>query len=142
MNRTLWLGAVLVTCVGMAIAGGCGPANPEGRLPISGNVTFQGQPLDQGTIRFTPLEGQSDVGSGAMIQNGSYSLEAHQGLPPGKYRVWISSTEQTGGPVEEMPGMAEEAPKERIPSQYNDQSTLEAEVTAGGDNKFDFDLTE
>lgn len=139
VRRRLWLSAVLVSCLAVTLVAGCAPANPQGRLAVSGNVTFEGQPLDHGTIQFTPIEGEAGVGTGAMIQNGAYSLEAHQGLPPGKYRVRIFSGEQAGGAVEEMPGMSEEAPKERIPAEYNMESNLEADVSAGN-TSFDFNL--
>jgi hypothetical protein len=129
---------VLVACVGVLLAG-CAPSNPQGRLGISGKVTFEGRPLDQGTIQFTPLDSESGVGGGAMIQNGSYIVEAEKGLVPGKYRVRIFSAEGQGGAAEEMPGMAEEAPKERIPANYNMDSALEADVSSGN-TTFDFSL--
>jgi hypothetical protein len=138
MRRVLWLATVFVACVGVLVAG-CGPANPQGRMAISGRVTLEGQPLDQGSIQFTALEGDSGIGSGGVIQNGSYSIETEKGLPPGKYRVRIFSGESAGAPADEMPGESSEAPRERIPAQYNTESTLEIEV-APGKTTFDFNL--
>ncbi len=134
--------AVLLVCwMGIALVGGCGPPNPQGRLAVSGKVTFQGEPLDQGTIQFTPLDRESGVSTGAMIRDGSYRVEAHRGLLPGKYRVRIFSAEaKAEGRVPKAPGMPAAVPKERIPARYNIKSTLEAPVTKDGENEFDFDL--
>jgi hypothetical protein len=137
MRNALWLAMVLAACIGLTIAG-CGGGSPQGRLAISGQVTFEGQPLDQGSIQFTPLDSESGISGGAIIQNGSYTIEAEKGLAPGKYRVRIFSAEASGE-AEEMPGMSEEAPKERIPAQYNVESTLEADVS-GDKTTFDFKL--
>ena len=142
MCKIPWLSRVIVLCVGVALLGGCGPANPRGNLAISGNVTFQGQPLDQGSIEFTSLPGETEARSGAMIQNGSFSIVAHQGLPPGKYRVRIYSSAEAGmTEVPEAPGDSTEVETtERIPAEWNTESEKEIEVTSGGANKFDFDI--
>jgi len=136
MRKLLRLATVLVACAGLMVAG-CGPGNPQGRLAISGKVSFEGQPLDQGSIQFSSVDRTSGIVSGAVIHNGSYSIEAEKGLPPGKYRVRVFSGEGAG--PEEMPGESTEAPKERIPAQYNTESTLEIEVSRGNAT-FDFDL--
>jgi hypothetical protein len=80
-----------------------------------------------------------------MIQDGSYSVPAEKGLPPGKYLVRISSVaEDPSAPVPEMPGMPEDGgvgeAEERIPAEYNTESKQEVTVTSEGPNKFDFDI--
>jgi hypothetical protein len=126
----------------MAALCGCGEANPLGRRAISGTVTFQGQLLDYGAIRFEPTGGENPVEAGAVITQGKYQIAEAQGLPPGSYKVWITAQE-TGPelPAEEAPG---ETPrmvvKDRIPAQYNVQTTLVAEVPATGNAELNFDL--
>jgi hypothetical protein len=131
---------------GLAIAlillSGCGGADPLGRQAISGTVTLNGQPVDNGAIAFEPLDLQKGVGSGANIVGGKYSIPQQQGLTPGKYLVRISSADRSQAePVEEMPG---EAPKmmakERIPAHWNLKSEQQIEVTADGDHVYDFDI--
>ena len=70
-----------------ATLAGCGPENPLGPQALLGQVTLDGQPLEQGNIEFHPLEG--DVQSGGQITGGRYSIPAHEGATPGKYRVAI-----------------------------------------------------
>ena len=46
---------VSLCCVCVLICG-CAKENPLGRQPISGKVTFQGQPLATGSIEFAPTD--------------------------------------------------------------------------------------
>ena len=82
---------------------------------------------------------------------GRFSIDREHGLVPGTYRVTINAaSSQTavpqGPPVE--PGKPPEPgrptrtarPKELVPTKYNAESTLKAEVKKGGPNDFKFDL--
>src|SRR5438552_12289401 len=102
---------------------GCGPAaDPHGRLGLKGTVTFQGQPLDLGSIRFLPLENQ-ELNAGALIRHGKYEVPREQGLLPGTYRVEISAPEQ--GPPPGPPGAdVVEPARDRIPAEFNLDSRL------------------
>ena len=122
------------------VLSGCG--GKESGIPVSGEVTFQGRPLDQGSIEFSPAEGQGTI-SGAPIMNGRYEIPADHGLQPGKYDVRISST--IAPPVREFafeeapPKVAAEA-KQRIPAKYNSKTTLQADLKESGENKFDYHI--
>ncbi len=119
------------------LASGCGKL-PTGNA-INGTVTFRGQPLDQGTIEFSPAAGQGTM-SGGPIKNGQYLLPAEQGLEPGAYTVRIYSRDAGEQlQADEAPGEATGAPTQRIPAEYNTETTLKAEVKAG-ENKFDFNI--
>lgn len=124
-------------CVG-TVAGGCGP-DTGGRVAVSGTVKFRGEPLKQGTIEFTAQDGKSQ--SGGTITEGKFALPAVQGLRVGQYLVRISSVQGGTAPAG-PPGPESMTPqgKDVIPLEYNVKSTLTAEVTKGGPNKFDFDL--
>jgi hypothetical protein len=124
------------------VVSGCGDSDSLGRRAVSGSVTFHGQPLDYGAIRFEPKDQDQGVGGGAVIEAGKYYIDQELGLPPGSYKVWITASGTANeAPVEEAPG---ETPrnlaKERIPPQYNVNTQLVAEVTAAGDTEFNFDL--
>jgi hypothetical protein len=128
----------LLFVVAFALSG-CGGEEHVGNT-ASGTVTFQGKPLEQGTIEFAPAAGQGTF-SGGAITNGTYSLPPTAGLEPGQYTVRISSVE--GGesaPTDQPPGEPIPTGKQIIPAQYNAKSTLTAEIKDGGENKFDFDL--
>ena len=96
-------GQMLCAWAILAGAVGCGPANPLGRIAISGKVTLDGQPLDKGAIELHPIEG--GVQSGDLISGGSYSMSVQQGPTAGKYRVVIYDTYETPPlPPGHMPG--------------------------------------
>ena len=123
----------------LTLAGCGGNSNPLGRLAISGNVSLDGQPLNDGTIQFAPKD-PAGVSSGAVITNGTYSISAEQGLPAGTYIVRISAPE--GGPVDVEPGgdATETYATERIPAEYNTDSQHTVEVKPGEENTFDFPI--
>jgi hypothetical protein len=131
------VGVALLVCLP-----GCSEGNPLGREAIFGKVTLQGQPLDQGQIQFEPEATTGGIFNGAQIDAGAYSLDSADGLPPGKYRVRISSSE--GGAevnAEEAPGESNVAvAKERIPAAFNSASTQTVEVKEGDDNEFNFEI--
>jgi len=135
---TRWMIASLVLVLSAAF--GCGGKDPHGRQALSGTVTFQGQPLDQGIIEFLPSDPGSGFRARAMIRDGKYELPREQGLPAGTYRVLITSAEPdeneapAGPPGLEMPPLG----RERIPAEYNRDSRTTIEVQADGNNKFDF----
>lgn len=137
-RRCLAYGTLLLA---LAVAPGCGSGDSLNRQAVSGTVTLDGQPLDQGTIEFVPTDAQGLL-SGSLITSGNFAVPADKGLPPGKYTVRISSAEATGGPA--APSGADldnsQPAKERIPAKYNSESELTAEVTDGGANTFTFDL--
>lgn len=140
-------------CLGCAVsllvlgAIGCGSGNPLGRKAVSGRVTLDDQPLEQGSISFEPeTKEKGGVRSGATIAAGEYAMTADKGLPPGKYIVRIYASEGAApapgaSPGGELPAPGSQLPgKSLIPPQYNVKSDLVREVTAGGDNRFDFQL--
>ena len=132
----------LVWLILAVVVAGCGRGGP-GRHAASGTVTFKGQNLEKGFITFSPAEQTIGTQGGAEIVNGSYKIAAAEGLLEGKYKVSVSSPE--GGSTVaagENPGDPAEAKPatERIPEKYNAKTELTAEVTAGGENKFDFKL--
>jgi hypothetical protein len=130
----------LFLAVAVLTATGCND-NKLGRLPVSGRVTFEGQPLDLGTIDFRPPPGTGGVGSGAAIRGGQYAIEAKRGLPPGKYEVRIFSSKDDTSPLPEgvEPGGMRPA-IERLPPRFNVETELEITVQTGAENKFDFDI--
>jgi len=101
---------------------------------------LDGQPLEDGTIEFHPLEG--GVQSGALIHGGRYSIPTDKGATPGKYRVQIADTYQTPPlPPGHMPGDdIPKPPKMKVPPQWNSKSQHTIEVKKEGPFKFDFDV--
>jgi hypothetical protein len=139
---SLTLVALLLTAVG------CERRDRYGREALAGTVTFGGQPVDEGSIQFWPTEPGAPWRSGAMIVDGKYQVPREQGLPPGTYRVVISSPgpDSTGPPLtpEQLWKYSRERrltsglAQERIPAAYNSASRVDIEVRAGEENLFDF----
>lgn len=129
---------------------GCGQPNPLGRKEILGEVSFDGSPLETGSIEFSPKD-PNGVSTGTSILNGTYQIEAHQGVPPGQYTVRITSPiDSLANAVEDdevsPPGPVERGPRqpppatERIPADYNVRSDKVVTVTEDGPNRFDFNI--
>ena len=126
--------------LGVLVIAGCGPHTD--RLAISGKVTLNGEPLSGGSIRFTS-QGEKKMSSGAIVNDGQYNIPRAKGLRPGTYRVELNAPNDSVPPVMVRPpggGPGSLAAPERIPPEYNEMSTHTIEVTADGDNQFDFDV--
>src|SRR5262245_43389198 len=140
--RTVRHPSVLLIVLAAAVSG-AGCSDPHGgRVEVYGNVKLVGEPIDDGTIEFKPLDKQ-DTTQGAQIVNGAYKIPRKQGLKPGKYLVSISSgdaktrvtAEEETGPGPSRVHMA----VDRVPEDWNIRSKQEVEVKSSV-NKFDFDI--
>jgi hypothetical protein len=135
---------LLAVCFGVFLLSfvGCGPRS--NRLAVSGEVTLDGAPLDQGAIRLTSIGSEKLFASGAVLRDGKFLIPQEKGLPPGSYRVEISSPDTAAPPVvyKSAPGEPTLPPTapERIPPEYNSKSKQTVEVTTAGDNNFKFDI--
>jgi hypothetical protein len=119
--------------------GGLGCGRRDGRISVSGTVTFAGRLLDQGRIEFEPAGGEAFF-TGAIIDNGRFLVPPDSGLQAGKYRVRIYSSDFPKSPKDPLRLAPNELPKERIPPKYNTATQLTAEVTPGGPNTFAFEV--
>jgi hypothetical protein len=113
------------------LAAGCsrGPRS----YPVSGTITLDGKPLDDGNIYFLPLDPNVSADAG-KIQAGAFRFEAREGT----MRVEIRASREVPGKRSPMGNIRKE---EYIPARYNRESTLEAEVRANGENVYSFELT-
>ena len=119
---------------------GCGPAL-EGRQGISGNVTLDGVPLDDGSISFETISSQSKkMQTGGTIKNGKYAFTGLNGLVPGEYSVQISSSEEVSRTEGADPMDVKVEYRERIPAEYGSASTQKVTVTDSGKQVFNFDI--
>lgn len=126
------LSGCLVLC-GLTGCGAKGPAT----CPVSGTITFDGQPVRVGQIIFRPVDDQS-ASSAGQIREGKFSFASL----PGKKRVEILATREIPGRFDESnPGEKTPLQEMYIPAKYNRQTELTAEVVVDGANQFDFALT-
>jgi hypothetical protein len=133
--------AALTLLFSVVFLSGCGPAGPS----AEGNVTFDGRPVDGGTISFFPVGGEGPPGkrrnASGEIKDGRYSVDSAHHLQPGQYRVEIHWYKKTGRriPSSDPPHKVEET-KQVIPRKYNAQSRTTVDVMPGA-NTFDYALT-
>jgi major membrane immunogen (membrane-anchored lipoprotein) len=121
------------------------------RYPVSGTVTYNGNPLEKGEISFVTEDLTKNYGATGIITDGKYTLSTggnDDGAQVGKYKVTIKSKEdfatkaqadfqkESGRDNPKFPptytAKAEAAAKSLIPAGYGDlrTTTLTAEVKA------------
>ena len=127
----------------LALSGaGCGAKSefPE-TFPVSGKVTYKGQPVTKGTVTFQPDQGQP--ATGAIQPDGTYQLSTFaekDGALPGHHKVMIIANDADPNL---MPGSSPgyKPPKDLIPKKYNNRETSGLEATVSKDKTaYDFDL--
>jgi hypothetical protein len=82
------------------LTGGCSSSDGPARFPVSGSVTFNGEPVPAGAVVFTPDHEQGNQGPAAYapIHQGRYETEKGKGVIGGPHKVRITgqSGESTG----------------------------------------------
>lgn len=126
------IGAVVLFLLATVLVVGCGGEDPFGEL--SGTVSYDGKPINDGAITFIPDNGPT---AGCVIKDGRYVAK----VALGPTKVKISGSNLVGhkkvydtpdSPV--MPVMAEV-----VPAKYNQATELRYDVQPGKQTK-DFDL--
>jgi hypothetical protein len=113
---------------------GCGRAGQKKTYPVTGTVTWNGDPIPEGYIVFMP-EDRTAAPESSTITAGTFRFRSTAGTK----KVEISADRQVG---ERDPVMNTVARESYIPPWYNEETTLAAEVTPDGDNRFEFSLTD
>jgi hypothetical protein len=132
LPRIVWVAVLSMLAIG------CGSTGPE-RVVVSGVVTFDGQPIENGRIRFFPKEGTDAPMSGAVIRDGRYTVDHQGGVPVGDHTVEIEGHRvdpRYAALEDEMSGETEgDLPKQQfIPEQYNKSTKLEITIAPGGNS--------
>ncbi|MHC2068630.1 hypothetical protein ACYFX5_14285 [Bremerella sp. T1] len=88
MKNTLYA-AVLLGCGLLTL--GCAKSDGLDRFHLSGEVTYDGQPVPKGEIQFTPNSREGNPGPGTFIniENGHYETAPGKGVLGGAYGVRI-----------------------------------------------------
>ena len=117
---------------------GCKPPTTE-TVKVTGKITIDGKPIEQGAIKFMAADGETPVGGGS-ISNGTYFAE----VPPGKKKVLVNGQKVTGKePL--YKGVLDSPTRDKLerttPLAYNNQDAtpLTADITGPTDG-LDFDL--
>lgn len=122
-------------CAGCFFLAGCGD---DKTATVSGKVTFDGVPVDNGAISFVPADGKTPSAAIEFKKDGTFSLrvpvgpkkvEIHGSRVVGKKKLYNTPDSETMDVLEAY-----------IPAKYNVNTELTFEVKPGT-NQRDFDLT-
>jgi hypothetical protein len=125
----------------------CGRGGLE-RAVVTGRVTYQGQPVTKGKIRFIPAKDTQTPMWGAFIHDGKYEARGKGGVPVGTHKVEIvawrtNKDERKASPPPDMTSDMPPPSKQYIPEKYNTKTELEITIPPGsGKIVRDFNLTE
>ena len=130
-DKSVRFSVIALLFAGMSQFCGCGS---DDTVEIAGEVTYDGEPVPQGQISFVPVD---PVGppEGAVIEDGRYTAR----VTPGRKRVKIRGSRPLPEERQTSPEMGL-LYEDFVPSLYNDESTLTADVTAEADRTYDFHL--
>jgi hypothetical protein len=123
------------------LSAGCGK-DAGNRGALSGKVTLDGQPLEQGSILLMPIEGAKGPATGGQIERGRYSLSDKAGPAVGRNRVEIRAVRKSGKMVQKPmapQGEMVEGVEEAVAPRFNSESTLKVEIKPGN-NTADFEV--
>jgi hypothetical protein len=120
---------------------GCGRGPTQ--VPVSGTVTFDGEPVQDGEIAFEPRgTGKMQFG---VVTDGKYAIPAKFGLVPGDYVVRITASRSTGQKAEVDSFVTAEdsleVNEQFLPPKYNSASQLSVTIEPTAEAKHDFALT-
>ena len=110
-------------------------------VPVTGVVTFNGQPADQAEVMFNPKTGR--LATGVTDASGRFTLSTaapNDGALPGEYIVTLGEYYPADKPPK-MPPPGQGLPS-RFPPNYGDpaKSPLTATVERGKKNDFQFEV--
>jgi hypothetical protein len=127
-RRLRWSAAVVGLALLSALAGCGGPA----KAPVSGKVTFNGEPVDGGTIVLGPLgSGETKAASAEVGKDGTFTI-GEGGAMLGKYRVGYTAPQ---------PKASEDPKVNPEPSKYAGLTAEPAEFEVkAGSNTLDIKL--
>lgn len=137
MNRAGSLLVALGLGLALGLFAGCGDKK---QAKVQGTVTYNGIPVEEGSISFFPEPGTESRKASGAILNGAFDIPADRGPFPGKFRVEITGVKKTGKKIPSAdPGIEIDERVELIPEKYHPNSTLVRDIVAG-ENQLEFKL--
>lgn len=135
-----------ITCLGFS---SCSQDDRPLGVPVSGVVTYRGEPLEGADVAFSSEQPETASGFGRTDAQGHFQLtsrETREGIPPGSYRVKITkvSVESEWDPEWDEGVRPKQVEQVGLPARYGDYETsgLSETVTEDGPNEFRFNLTD
>lgn len=132
MSRSL--SSAIVGTLVLGLLSGCDSRPSVPGAHLAGTITIDGQPVDEGTIAFTPRGSARGQAVGGPIRSGHYDCEY---VPLGESLVQIYALKPTGKMVEAMGSMIPEM-KDIVPEK--DRNGIKIEIQQDNLNQ-NFSLT-
>lgn len=137
------------------VAAGCGGTSQDKVYPVSGKITYKGEPMKGGgAIAFIPTDDRKGKSPGGVVgPDGSYVMGTYtqtDGSMPGQWRVAITQ-ETVAEPQTVEDGSGKKNPKavqlvenkDKIPYKYSDFAHTPLTATVKEENNvINFDLVE
>jgi len=133
--------AVLLFALSLTSLPGCSAYKGPERAAVKGTVSIAGEPLKNGSISFTPTDGNTGPTAGGTITNGSFDIPKDRGPVVGMNIISINGSEKTGRkvPAPFGPDKMVDEYVEIVPPRYNTQSELKKDIQSGK-NQLEFPL--
>ncbi len=128
--RYAWKFVLTLSLLAALTTIGCGKSGPV-RSDVTGSVTLDGQPLEEGEVLFIPADGVGPSDACPII-DGEFNGE----VTPGSKRVEINATKDTGKAAPD--GLPDY--QNLVPAQYNRESKLTAEIGESDGSPMTFEL--
>src|SRR4051812_41271144 len=97
LRTSTWRAATALAGMGLVLVVGCGDSSGLAkRYPVSGTVTYKGQPVEKGTVNFIPAAPDKGREATGSISNGRFRLTTStpdDGAMPGQYKVTVQAQE-------------------------------------------------
>jgi hypothetical protein len=140
MKLFAWMTAGVIVLTMMSGCGG--KPSPE---PVSGTITYNGEPVVNANVIFTPKTAEGEVARGQTDDQGKVTqvstASPGDGVRPGEYAVSLTPLAPASSSGDEIDYAA--APqKPPFPEKYMDPSVTDLRVTVapGSDNQFNLEL--
>ena len=132
--------SLLIVSTFCLLANGCGSDGPP-KFALSGQVTYDGQPVSNGNIGFIASDASTGKSAGCEVVDGRYQIPRYEGLLAGTYKVVIYAERPTGRKLQADEGSSEmvDELEQYIPEIYNARSTLTVEISSDRED-LNFDL--
>ncbi|MDR3111198.1 MAG: carboxypeptidase-like regulatory domain-containing protein [Planctomycetaceae bacterium] len=147
--------SVVLFVVTAFVCGGCGSSTKlSGLAPVQGVVTFDGSPVSDANVSFSPTQtgGEMRAAAGKTDANGKFTLttlKANDGVTPGEFTVTVTKFEKFGpAPKKEVNEFGEDITmphpeKNVLPPKYETIQTSDIKLTISksGDKNVQITLT-
>jgi hypothetical protein len=129
----------LTTAAPLLVLGlaGCGGGSEIERVVLSGEVTYKGEVIRYGEVRFVPEQGTLAPLTIALIKQGKYDTSLVGGVPVGDHRVEVRGYHPDD--YENIrPGPFAPPARQLLPDKYHEKSTLKLNLAPGSESPQDY----